>query len=114
MDTQKVFEPRLDSFMIFHYLLGQVIRVNVDADCADHTKLLTDDRDRRALKSPGPDIQLVVEFIFVLKLAFLQVDEQIRRAIAQMSTGHIILQDDERMRRIGQVVEQNLNAGIWK
>src|SRR6266568_5827393 len=31
-----------------------------------------------------------------------------------MPAGHIILQNDQRMRRISQVVEQNFNAGISK
>ena len=31
-----------------------------------------------------------------------------------MPAGHIILQGDQRVRWIGQIMQQDLNSGVWK
>lgn len=99
---------------IVHHFFGEIIRVDVDADGADDAVFFPDDRHRRALELSGADVQLVIELIFVRDLALLQVDDQVRGAIAQISAGDIVLQHDERVRRVRQIVEQDLDAKVRK
>ena len=61
-----------------------------------------------------PDVELVVEFVFVCQLPLLQVNQQVRRAIAQMAASDIIFEHNKRVRWISQVVQQDLDPGVRK
>lgn len=74
---------------VVHHFLGEVIRIDVEADGADDAVFLPDDRDRGAFELPGADIQLAIELIFVRDLPFLQIDDQVRGAVAQVAAGDI-------------------------
>src|SRR5439155_830297 len=50
--------------------------------------------------------------ILIKELTFFEIDQKVGRAVAQMAACYIIFQHDQRKRRIGQIVQQNFNAGI--
>ena len=79
---EKVLEPGFDPLSIFQHFLCDVVRVDVDADRADDSKVLALDRNGCALEFSGADIELVVEFIFVQQLALFQIDQETGRPIA--------------------------------
>src|SRR4029450_355287 len=84
------------------------------ADRANDPEFLARNWDRRAFEFSRAHIQLVIQFLFIEKLALFQIDQQIGRAIAQVTASHIVLQNDQRVRRIGQIVQQDFDAGIWQ
>ncbi len=58
--------------------------------------------------------EVVVHFVFILNLAAFQVNEQARRPIPEMPTGDIVFEPDKRVRRLGQIVQQDFDTGIGK
>src|SRR4051812_4157356 len=84
IDTQKIPKPFLDPSLIGHDMLGEIIRINVDTDGADHAKLFPHYRDGRAFKFPAANVQLVVQFILVSELTLFQINQQIGGAITQL------------------------------
>ena len=101
-----------DVLFVFHNFVTHVVRIDVDADSAHHTVVLANNRYGRALKLSRPDVQFIVKFVFVLDLSALQIDEQACRAVSQMTASDIVFERNERMRRVGEVVQQNLDARI--
>src|SRR5260370_21707724 len=87
---KKVSKPRFDSLLVSQHVLGDVIGVDVDANRANDSKFLSFDWDRRAFEFSRANVQLVIQFFFVKKLAAFEVDEQVRCAVAQMPSGNII------------------------
>src|SRR6266436_7155284 len=67
--AKKVLEPRFDALPIFQHLFGDVISVDIDADRANDSEFLSLDRDRCAFEFSRADVQLVIQFLFVEKLA---------------------------------------------
>ena len=108
------FEEVLHLLGVVHHFFRQIVRVDVDADGPDDAVLFPDDRYRGALELSGADVQLVIELIFVRDLALFQVDDQVRGAIAQVAAGDIVLEHDERVRRVRQIVEQDLDPEVGK
>src|ERR1051326_8576242 len=88
--SAKVCEPHFDSLAIFQHLLGDVVRVDIDADCAHDAEFLSFNRDRRAFEFSGADVELVVQFVLVEQLPTFEINLQIGGAIAQMPPGYII------------------------
>jgi len=82
-----------------------VVRVDVYADRADDTEFFPHNWDGGAFEFQAPDVELVVEFVLVCQLPLFQVNQQIRRAIAQMATGDIIFEHVKRVRWISQIVQ---------
>src|SRR5207249_8063977 len=95
--SKKVLEPCFNSLSISQHFLGDVIGVDVDTDRANDSKLLSFNWDRRAFEFSRSDVQLVIQFVFVKELTLLKIDQQIRRAVAQVPAGRIVFQYDERM-----------------
>ena len=111
---KKVLEPRLNSLSILQHFLGDVIGVDVDTDRANDSKFLSFDGDRRTFEFSRANFQLIIQFFLVKKLTLLKIDQQIRRAVAQVPAGRIVFQYDERMRWVSEIVEQDLDSGIRK
>src|SRR3981081_2790537 len=65
----KVLKEAFDALLAAHYLIGQIIYIEVDADRADDSKFRPEDRDRGALDFSRSCIQVVVELVLVLKVA---------------------------------------------
>ena len=112
LGAAKGFEEILHLLRVVHDFFGKIIGVDVDADGADDAVFFPDNRDRGAFELSGADVQLVIELIFVRNLALLQIDDQVRGAVAQVPAGDVVLQHDERVRRVRQIVEQDLDAQI--
>ena len=108
----KIPEERFNVLFVLHNFATHVVRIDVDADSAHHTVVLANNRYGRALKLSHPDVQVIVKFVFVLDLSALQSDEQDCRAVSQVTASDIVFERNERMRRVGQVVQQNLDARI--
>ena len=45
-----IFEERFDVLLVLHYVIGQIVYIDIDADRADDSELLPINRDGRALK----------------------------------------------------------------
>jgi hypothetical protein len=58
--AKKVLEPRFDSLPILQHFLGDVVSVDVDADCTHNSEFLSLDGDRRAFEFSPAEIQLVI------------------------------------------------------
>ena len=93
--VQKVLEPGFDPLSILKHFLGDVIRVDVYANRANDSEFLSFDRDRGAFEFSRADVQFVIQFVFVQELPALEVNEQIRGAVAQMPPGHIVFKDNQ-------------------
>jgi hypothetical protein len=93
--SKKILEPRLDALSILKHFLGDVIRVDVYANRANDSEFLSFDRDRGAFEFSRADVQLVIQFVFVQELPALEVNEQIRGAVAQMPPGHIVFKNNQ-------------------
>src|SRR5437016_4398901 len=107
-----MLEPGFDPLPIFQDFFSGVVRVDVDADRADDPEVLALDWDRRAFEFTAANVELVVQFVFVFS-AF-EINQQIRSAVAQTPPGHVVFQGNERMRRVGQIMQQNLYARVRK
>ena len=93
----------------------EIVYIDIDADGAHDSEFLVINRDGRAFKSPRPDIEQTVEaYLRSRSSALLQIDQQIGRAVTQMSAGDIVLQTNEGMRRISQIMQQNFHSDVWK
>ena len=95
IDSAKIFEPRFDPFFALHHLVSEIICIDVDANRADNTEFFPHNWDGSAFEFSAPDVELVVEFVFVCQLPLFQVNQQIRRAIAQMAPGDIIFEHNK-------------------
>ena len=93
--SKEVLEPSFDPLSILKHFLGHVIRVDVDANRANDSELRSFDRDRGAFEFSRADVQFVIQFVFVQELPVLEVDKQIRGAVAQMPPGHIVFKNDQ-------------------
>ena len=79
---QEILEPGFDSLPIFQHFLGDVIGVDVDADCANDSKLLSLNGNRGAFEFSRTDVQLIIQFVFVQELTAFEVDQQICCTVA--------------------------------
>ena len=95
LGAQEVLEPSFDPLSILQHLLGDVISVNVDANRANDSEFLSFNRDRGAFEFSRADVQFIIQFLFVQELPALEVNEQIRGAVAQMPPGHIVFKNDQ-------------------
>ena len=108
----KIPKEGFDVLFVFHHFVTHIVGIDVDADRTDHTVVFPNNWYGRALKLSRPDVQFIVKFVFVLDLSALQIDEQACRAVSQMTASDIVFERNERMRRVGEVVQQNLDARI--
>src|SRR2546421_6108133 len=91
-----------------------MVRIDVDADPADNSELLALDRYACAFEFSRADIQLVIQFVLVQKLPTFEVDQEIGGSVTQMSTGDIVFERNQRMRGIGQIVQENFDPSVGK
>ena len=114
VNSAEILEPCFDPFFALHHLVGEIVCIDVDANRADNTEFFPHNWDGGAFEFSAPDVELVVEFLFVCQLPLFQVNQQIRRAIAQMASSDIIFEHNKRVRWISQVVQKDLDPGVWK
>src|SRR5262249_33379857 len=111
---QKVLKPSFDSLLIFKHFFGEVISIDVNANRANDAEFLPFDRDRRAFEFSCADVQLVVQLVFIQELTTFQINQQICCAVAQVPASHVVFKCDQRVRGVSQIVQQDLDAGVWK
>ena len=77
VSAAKRLEEGFDALFILHHVISQIVDVDIDADRAHDTELLAINGDGCAFEFPRPDIEFVIEFIFILNLALLEIDQQL-------------------------------------
>jgi hypothetical protein len=80
--AKKVLEPGFDALLIFQDFFGDVIRVDINADRTNDSELLSLNGNGRAFEFSRAEVQLVIQFVFVEKLAALEINQQVRCAVA--------------------------------
>ena len=112
--AQEHADEMVERIRIVAHLFIQVIVIHIDADSADQSKVLAVNGNRRALKTARPDVQLVVELVRVIEGAAAQVHHKIGRRRLHVTSGDVVLEHVQRLRWVGQIVQEDLDADVRK
>src|SRR5579862_1360709 len=95
------------------HLVMDVVDIDIDADCADDTELLPNDRNRRAFEATRADVEFVVELVLPKIYAAHEIDQELGRSHSHDAARDLTALDrGDGMRRVRKVVHENLDTHI--